>query len=63
MVTYKLVKVENLKLEKSVELTDAHMDIIFDALNYFYDVVEDESEIEKIDEAVEALYQVSQISA
>jgi hypothetical protein len=44
MITYKLVKVENLKLEKTVELTDKQLDVIYDALNYYADIEDDVSD-------------------
>jgi hypothetical protein len=44
MITYKLVKVENLKLEKTVELTDKQLDVIYDALNYYTDIEDDVSD-------------------
>jgi hypothetical protein len=44
MITYKLVKVENLKLEKAVELTDKQLDVIYDALNYYADIEDDVSD-------------------
>ena len=44
MITFKLVKVENLKLEKTVELTDKQLDVIYDALNYYADIEDDVSD-------------------
>jgi hypothetical protein len=41
MITYKLVKVENLKLEKTVELTDKQLDIIRVALQELTSLYDD----------------------
>jgi len=51
MITYKLVKVETNKPEKSVELTDADLDIIYDALSEHEVSVDNE-------EVLDAIYNV-----
>jgi hypothetical protein len=48
MITYKLVKVETNKPEKSVELTDADLDIIYDALIEHEVSVDDEQVLDAI---------------
>ena len=51
MITYKLVRVEPNKPEKSVELTDADLDIIYDALSEHEVSVDNE-------EVLDAIYNV-----
>jgi formylmethanofuran dehydrogenase subunit E-like metal-binding protein len=51
MITYKLVRVETNKPEKSVELTDADLDIIYDALSEHEVSVDNE-------EVLDAIYNV-----
>jgi len=48
MITYKLVRVELNKPEKSVELTDAELDVIFDALGEHEVSVDDEQVLDAI---------------
>ena len=55
MITYKLVKVENLKLEKTVELTDKHLHIIERAL--LGELTEDDDIV--ADEVLHKLYQLT----
>ena len=51
MITYKLVRVESNKPEKSVELTESELDVIFDALNEHEISIDDE-------EVLDAIYNV-----
>jgi len=51
MITYKLVRVEPNKPEKSVELTDAELDVIYDALSEHEVSVDSE-------EVLDAIYNV-----
>jgi hypothetical protein len=51
MITYKLVRIEPNKPEKSVELTDSELDVIFDALGEHEVSVDDE-------EVLDAIYNV-----
>jgi len=51
MITYKLVRVEPNKPEKSVELTDAELDVIYDALSEHEVSVDNE-------EVLDAIYNV-----
>ena len=48
MITYKLVRVETNKPEISVELNDADLDIIYDALSEHEVSVDDEEELDAI---------------
>jgi hypothetical protein len=48
MITYKLVRVEPNKPEKSVELTDAELDVIFDALGEHEISIDDEETLDAI---------------
>jgi hypothetical protein len=48
MITYKLVRVEPNKPEKSVELTDAELDVIFDALGEHEVSVDNEETLDAI---------------
>jgi hypothetical protein len=48
MITYKLVRVEPNKPEKSVELTDAELDVIYDALSEHEVSVDDEQVLDAI---------------
>jgi hypothetical protein len=48
MIEFKLVKIENLKREKSVEFTDKQLDIIYESLDYFHSAVEDENILDEI---------------
>jgi len=51
MITYKLVRVESNKPEKSVELTESELDVIFDALGEHEISIDDE-------EVLDAIYNV-----
>jgi len=48
MITYKLVRVEPNKPEKSVELTDSELDVIFDALGEHEISIDDEETLDAI---------------
>ena len=48
MITYKLVRVEPNKPEKSVELTDSELDVIFDALGEHEISIDDEETLDVI---------------
>jgi len=63
MITYKLVKVENLKLEKTVELTDKQLDVIYNALDYFSSAVDDVAdEIFEVSRKIHNLTEISQFN-
>ena len=59
MITYKLVKIEANKPEKSVELTDADLDIIYDALSEHEVSVDDEQVLDAIYHVGAALYSLN----
>jgi isopentenyldiphosphate isomerase len=48
MITYKLVRVESNKPEKSVELTESELDVIFDALGEHEISIDDEEVLDVI---------------
>jgi hypothetical protein len=48
MITYKLVRIEPNKPEKSVELTDSELDVIFDALGEHEVSVDNEETLDAI---------------
>ena len=62
MITYKLVKIENLKLEKTVEFTEHQLDVIFSALDYFQRAVDYESEIDDILEVSRKIHNLTEVS-
>ena len=59
MITFKLVKVEDLKLVSSVELSDSQLDIIYDALNEYQYGVDDEEIQTEVDNIIGILHTVS----
>jgi len=61
MITYKLVRVEPNKPEKSVELTDADLDIIYDALSE-HEVSVDNEEYDAIYNVGAKLYSLNKVS-
>jgi len=62
MITYKLVRIEPNKPEKSVELTDADLDIIYDALNEHEISVDNEEVLDAIYNVGAKLYSLNRIS-
>ena len=62
MITYKLVRVEPNKPEISVELTDADLDIIYDALSEHEVSVDDEEVLDAIYNVGAKLYSLNRIS-
>jgi len=62
MITYKLVRVEPNKPEKSVELTDADLDIIYDALSEHEVSVDDEEVLDAIYNVGAKLYSLNKVS-
>ena len=62
MITYKLVKIENLKLEKTVEFTDKQLDVIYNALDYFSSAVDDEIDLDEIFEVSRKIHNLTEIS-
>jgi len=62
MITYKLVRVEPNKPEISVELTDADLDIIYDALSEHEVSVDDEEVLDAIYNVGAKLYSLNKVS-
>ena len=62
MITYKLVRVEPNKPEISVELTDADLDIIYDALSEHEISVDNEEVLDAIYNVGAKLYSLNRIS-
>jgi len=62
MITYKLVKIENLKLEKTVEITDKQLDVIYNALDYFSSAVDDENVLDDILEVSRKIHNLTEVS-
>ena len=62
MITYKLVRVEPNKPEISVELTDADLDIIYDALSEHEISIDDEEALDAIYNVGAKLYSLNKVS-
>jgi len=62
MITYKLVRVETNKPEISVELNDADLDIIYDALSEHEISIDDEEVLDAIYNVGAKLYSLNRIS-
>jgi len=62
MITYKLVRVEPNKPEISVELTDADLDIIYDALSEHEISVDNEEVLDAIYNVGAKLYSLNKVS-
>ena len=62
MITYKLVRVEPNKPEISVELNDADLDIIYDALSEHEVSVDDEEVLDAIYNVGAKLYSLNKVS-
>ena len=62
MITYKLVRIEENKPEISVELTDADLDIIYDALNEHEISVDNEEVLDAIYNIGAKFYSLNRVS-
>ena len=62
MITYKLVRVEPNKPEISVELNDADLDIIYDALGEHEISIDDEEALDAIYNVGAKLYSLNKVS-
>jgi len=62
MITYKLVRVETNKPEISVELNDADLDIIYDALSEHEISIDDEEVLDAIYNVGAKLYSLNKVS-
>jgi len=62
MITYKLVRIEPNKPEISVELNDADLDIIYDALNEHEISVDNEEVLDAIYNVGAKLYSLNKVS-
>ena len=62
MITYKLVRVETNKPEISVELNDADLDIIYDALSEHEVSVDNEEVLDAIYNVGAKLYSLNKVS-
>jgi len=62
MITYKLVRVEPNKPEISVELNDADLDIIYDALSEHEISIDDEEALDAIYNVGAKLYSLNKVS-
>ena len=62
MITYKLVRIEPNKPEISVELNDADLDIIYDALSEHEISIDDEEALDAIYNVGAKLYSLNKVS-